>query len=116
MKTQGSFQLDCISCQHPVVFSVSDLDKIVRCSECGQKYGLNEEPLKRQLKKFAALCKQIQESEEILGNTAVAVEVGTSKVQVPFKILLTRLKSTLTLQVGDKRLVVTFRTQTTAPK
>jgi hypothetical protein len=81
------------------------------CSGCGKKYGLQDETLKRQLNLFAALCRQIQQSEEILGNTAVAVDVGPHNVKIPFKLLLTRLKSTLDLQVGDTKLVVTYRVQ-----
>ena len=97
-------------------FSLFDLDEdnLVSCQECGKKYGLSEENLKRQLKKFAGLCRQIQESEEILGKAGVTVSVGKDEVKIPFKILLTRLKSTLDLQVGNERLVITFRVEPTA--
>ncbi len=116
---QGSFQIDCLGCKQPVVFSLADLDAsdcIVTCAGCGKKYGLQEASLKRQLVLFAALCKQIALSQEILGNTSVAVEVGPHSVKVPFKLLLTRLKSTLDLQVGNQKLVVTFRVQPTEKK
>ena len=111
MTRKELFELDCINCKKPVSFSIVDLDKdnLVSCSECGKKYGLGEENLKRQLKKFANLCRQIQESEEILGSASVAVSVGRDEVKIPFKILLTRLKSTLDLQIGKERLVITFR-------
>lgn len=114
---QGSFQLDCIGCKAPVVFSILDLKSpthLVSCDSCGKKYGLGQESLKRQLEKFAALCQQIQDSQEILGNASVAVEVGPHSVKVPFKLLLMRLKSTLDLTVGDQRLTVTFRVEPTA--
>ena len=119
MTNQGSFQLDCIDCKAPVVFSLADLDTqpaFVCCTSCNKKYGLGEDPLKRQLKKFAALCKQIQDSQEILGDASVVVEVGSQSVQVPFKLLLSRLKSTLNLQVGKTRLCITFRVEPTAPQ
>jgi hypothetical protein len=108
------FQIDCICCKKPISFSALDLDEPqhhVHCTECGKKYGLQDETLRRQLKTFAALCQQIQQSEEILGNTSVAVDVGPHNVKIPFKLLLTRLKSTLDLQVGDTKLVVTYRVQ-----
>lgn len=108
-----TFQIDCLACKQPVLFALKDLNALVTCPECGKKYGLGEETLKRQLKLFAELCQQIQASEEILGNTSVAVEVGPHSVKVPFKLLLTRLKSTLDLQVQDTRLGVTFRVQPT---
>lgn len=117
MTARGSFQLDCIGCKHPVVFSMTLLDApdhLVSCSECGKKYGFHEDSLKRQLKKFASLCAQIKESEEILGSSAISVEVGNNQVQIPFKLLLTRLKSTLDLSVQGKKMVITFRAEPTS--
>jgi len=117
VNTKNSFQLNCIGCKHPVSFSIVQLEApqhIVSCQSCGKKYGLGEESLKRQLKKFASLCIQIKESEEILGNAAIAVDVGKNNVQVPFKLLLTRLKSTLDLTVQGERIVITFRSEPTA--
>ena len=114
--TKGSFELDCRECRQPVTFSLFDLAdvKLVSCTHCGKKYGLGEENLTRQLKKFAALCRHIQESEEILGTAGVAVTVGKDEIKIPFKILLTRLKSTLDLQVGQERLAISFRVEPTA--
>ena len=113
----GTFQLDCIGCKQPVVFSLPHLEgaqRTVSCQECGKKYGFGEETLRRQLKKFASLCAQIKESEEILGNAAISVDVGKSSVQVPFKLLLTRLKSTLDLTMQGEKIVITFRSEPTA--
>ena len=118
--TQSTFQIDCMNCKKAVIFSLADIENehIVTCSECAKKYAFTDDKLKRQLKKFAALCHQIQDSEEILGSSGVAVEVGPHKVLVPFKILLTRLKSTLDLTVGGQPVSVIFRTEpiTTAKK
>lgn len=94
-----------------------DLDKtptLVTCSSCNKKYALGEETLKRQLKKFAALCQQIQDSQEILGDASVAVDVGGQSVKIPFKLLLTRLKSVLNLQIGNTKLSVAFRVEPTS--
>ncbi len=117
MTNQGAFELDCIDCKKSVVFSIMELDKtphIVTCVHCGKKYALGEETLKRQLKKFAALCQQIQDSQEILGDANVAVDVDGKTVQVPFKLLLTRLKSVLNLQIGERRLSIAFRVEPTS--
>ena len=119
---KGSFAFDCRDCKKQVTFSLFDIEvgkekekeKIFSCTECGKKYGFGDDTLKRQLSKFAALCRQIQASEEILGSSAVAVSVGKEEVKVPFKLLLTRLKSTLDLQVGKERFVITFRIEPTA--
>lgn len=116
MKEQGTFQIDCVCCKQPVLFSVKDLHTLhapITCTGCGKKYALDDDTLKRQLTLFAALCQQIQLSEEILGNSAVAVDVGPHNIKIPYKLLLTRLKSTLDLKVGDTPLTVNFRVQLT---
>jgi hypothetical protein len=112
-KDHGSFQFDCIQCKHPVEFSLQQISGAatseISCRDCKKKYGFQDETLRRQLKKFAALCQQIQESEEILGSAAVAVNVGPNNVKIPFKLLLCRLKSTLDLQIGKERFSISFR-------
>lgn len=113
---QNSFQIDCVCCKQPVIFSISDLstsDSPVSCTGCNKKYALDDEELKEQLTLFAALCRQIQQSEKILGNASVAVDVGPHNIKIPFKLLLTRLKSTLDLQIGNTPLTVNFRVQLT---
>jgi len=113
----GSFSLDCIDCKESITFSILDLDAsshIVSCQNCSKKYALGEETLKRQLKKFAALCQQIQDSQEILGDASVAVDVAGQSVQIPFKLLLTRLKSVLNLSIGKTRLCIAFRVEPTS--
>lgn len=105
-------QFSCQSCQHPVQFSMFDLDKSkegTRCSSCGLVYDFSDETIQRQLRKFIDLCLQIQRSEEILSNTSVGVYIGDREVKIPYKLLLTRLNSTLDLMVGDRPLTITFR-------
>lgn len=112
MQKRHKLQFSCQACQNPICFSVFDLDNAesrIHCAECGKKYALNDETLKRQLKKFEALCRQIVESEEILSQTAVGINVGEYQVKVPYKILLTRLNSTLDLMIGNQPLSIAFR-------
>lgn len=113
---KGHFlQFCCQSCQAPIQFSVFDLEKNegVKCSECGLIYDFNDEGLRRQLRKFENLCRQIQLSEEILSNTSVGIYLGDREVKIPYKLLLTRLNSTLDLMVGGRPLTMTFRIEPT---
>jgi len=117
----GTFELHCMDCEHPVTFSLFELESqpVISCAHCGKKYGFSNERegeshtsgLKRQLSLFAALCRQIQESKEILGNSSVGVSVGREEVNIPLKLLLSRLRSSLDLNVGGKRVMVTFRVE-----
>lgn len=105
-------EFNCLSCKQPIHFSVIRLDQeetTIPCNCCEKKYAFTDETLRRQLKKFANLCLQLIESEEILGNTAVGVDVGEKHVKIPYKLLLTRLNSSLDLMIGDKKVSITFR-------
>ena len=119
-KKTGIFQIECLNCKHPISFSLNELEKaselIAICTECGKKYAIGDATLKRQLLQFAKLCREIRASEEILSNTAVSVDVGQQNIKIPFKILLTRLKSTLDLVIGDQKVTVVFRVEPTATK
>lgn len=112
MQKRHKLEFSCQKCKNPVSFSIFDLDAhngIIPCSQCEKKYAFQDENLKRQLKKFEALCRQIQDSEEILSNTAVGIDLGEHKVKVPYKLLLTRLSSMLDLIVGGQTISFTFR-------
>lgn len=109
-------EFSCQSCKSSVCFSIFDLDKNegeIPCSECSLVYDFGDEDLKRQLKKFEGLCRQIQQSEEILSNTSIGIHIGDREVKIPFKLLLTRLNSTLDLMVDDKPLTIVFRIEPT---
>ncbi len=107
-------QFHCESCQEPLLFSV--LDKVqfcghVDCKNCGKKYAFDDETLLSHLKQFEALCHQIHASEEILGSTSIAIDVGSHHVKVPFNILLTRLSSVMELNIKGKKVMITFRVE-----
>jgi len=116
---RGLLQFKCLSCQTPVLFSIFELDgqnALLTCDECNRKYSFQDEALLRQIKKFEALCKQIIDSEEILSNTAVGIDIGEHHVKIPYKLLLTRLNSTLDLMVGDQTFSISFRVEPLALK
>jgi hypothetical protein len=111
MARGNTLEFDCQKCRQPVRFSLFELDhhQDLTCSHCWERYVLDDENLLRQLKQFEALCRQIQNSEEILSHTSVGVDVGEHQVKIPFKLLLTRLSSCLDLKVGDSSQVISFR-------
>jgi hypothetical protein len=105
-------QFTCQACQSPVCFSIFDLEKNegeLTCSHCSLLYDFGDDTLRRQLRKFENLCRQIHLSEEILSNTSIGIHVGDREVKIPFRILLTRLNSSLDLMIGNKPLTITFR-------
>ena len=114
MKKAEALGFSCINCKEDVTFSLFDLAQEIppiNCSKCSKQYMLQDKDLKRQINKFSALCRQLKESEEILGNTSIAVTLGSRQVEIPYKLLLTRLNSKLTLEIDGQPLVITFRSE-----
>lgn len=110
MQKGHNLEFTCLSCSKAVQFSIFRQDRLdLNCSHCQKKYLLDDEVLIRQMKKFADLCRQLIESEEILSNTCIGIDVGEHKVKIPYKLLLTRFNSSLDLKVGDQPLKITFR-------
>ena len=111
MQKGNTLHFKCLSCEGDINLSIFDLDQDtpLSCPQCGKKYAFNDPTLVRQLKKFIALCRQIHDSEEILGNSFVGVDVGIHHVKVPYKLLLTRLSSSLQLDLEGKKISIDFR-------
>lgn len=117
MQKGHQLQFSCTSCQQPIHFSIFSLDRShhsLECAHCGKRYLFDDETLRRQLGKFEALCRQIVESEEILGETCVGVDIGEHRVKIPYKLLLTRLNSSIDLVIGDQPISITFRLEPAA--
>lgn len=109
-------QFKCQKCSKPVNFSIFELENSeegIICSECGLVYDFSDEALRRQLSKFEKLCLQIQQSEEILSNASIGIYLGDREIKIPYKILLSRLNSTLDLKMGEQTLSIVFRIEPT---
>ncbi len=116
MQKGHRLQFKCKECQHPIQFSVFDLEKNdhkISCSECSKSYAFKDETLVRQIKKFETLCRTLCDSEEILGHASVGVDVADRQVKIPFKLLLTRLSSCLDLNIGNEQISIVFRIEPT---
>ena len=114
MKDQCRLQFQCQQCDHPILFSVLESENFnsgIKCSKCSQKYAFDDQTLQVHLEKFEALCKQLHASHEILGKTAVAIDVGAHHVKVPFNILLTRLSAVIELVINGKSTQIAFRVE-----
>lgn len=115
MQKGHTLHFKCLACSSPINFSIFDLERLslLECPNCPKKYAFSDTNFIRQIKKFEALCRQIHESEEILGNASVGVDVGEHHVKVPYKLLLTRLSSCLDLAMDGQKVSIAFRMEPT---
>ena len=77
-----SFQAVCPKCHHPYAFDAGLKDKLERMLE---------------------LMVAIRKAEDILGDSNVSVNVAGGEVRIPYALLLTRLNTLITLEVGDRK-------------
>ncbi|MEC7838408.1 MAG: hypothetical protein VX777_00040 [Chlamydiota bacterium] len=112
MQKGHTLEINCTKCSSKIsfsLFSLKEKNHMISCPNCENKFHFEDPTLLRQLEKFEKLCLQLLESEEILSNTAVGINVGNNHVKIPYKLLLTRLSSTLDLQIGDQPCSIAFR-------
>jgi ribosomal protein S27E len=82
----------------------------VSCNSCGKEYVFSE-GLSRQLTLFRDLCIQIHRSQEILGQTSIAIDLEDKHLRIPYNLLLTRLSSVIQLEIEGKPCELTFRVE-----
>jgi hypothetical protein len=108
----NNLEFRCIKddCGEVVKFSVFDMAKndSIRCGACGKEYTFGDE-LVSKLDKFEKLCRAVNEAQEILSDTNVAINVYSHEVKIPFRLLLTRLNTQLNLDVGGRDVQIRFR-------
>lgn len=107
MEVGHQLEFACQRCEFAVQFSVLE-PHALQCRQCGQQYCFDE-GIHTQLRLFYALCRQIYESQDILSSTAIAMDIGSQNVKIPFSLLLTRFSSVLTLQINGRALDISFR-------
>lgn len=103
-------ELTCIACARPVSFSLMDITSgsELKCKECGKKYVFNEELIEK-ISRFEKLLAAVYDARDLLGNANVGISFNEQEVKVPYRLLLTRLNTMLTLNVGDKEMAFRFR-------
>lgn len=111
---KAAIEFKCIQeeCDGVIRFSILDVEKkiAVQCPICRNDYTFNKDLIEK-IKKFVQLILAVRAAEDILGNTSVAIDVGEHSVQVPYRLLLTRLNTMLTLKIGSSEIIFKFRVE-----
>ena len=107
-----SIELTCIECERVIPFSILDLepDGPITCKECGKQYIFNED-LFNKIRRFENLLEAVYQARDILGSANVAIAFRDEEVKVPYRLLLTRLNTLLTLNINGKETTFRFRVE-----
>lgn len=98
-------------CDELIKFNVMGLQKDegrISCPHCHRQYQFDEAFLEK-LGKLRNLILSVREAEDILGDCNVAVTTAGGEVKIPYRLLLTRMNSLLTLDVGGEKVDFCFR-------
>ena len=111
-KDRNNIEFRCVndSCDKFISMSLKEIESnpTIVCSGCGQSYTFNKEFIDK-LKKFEKLVLAVREAEDILGSTNVAINIKDHQIKVPYRLLLTRLNTLITLNIGGKEINFRFR-------
>ena len=112
MSKDGIIEFKCVhdSCKEILTFLIVDIGDgaKISCPSCRKEYRFGKELLEK-FKKFAQLVEAVRNAEDILGQTNVGLDIQGHSVQVPYRILLTRLNTFLALDIGGTKINFRFR-------
>ncbi len=102
----------CIACGSTISFSILRMgpDEVLTCAPCGKQYFFNEEFLDK-IRRFENLLAAVHDVKDMLDSTSVAIAFRDEEVKVPYRLLLTRLNTMLTLKINDKETTFRFRVE-----
>jgi len=104
-KAQLDFRCLEENCDGVVKFNLADVttkDFQAVCPKCHKAYALDEQ-LTDKLTRMLQLMAAIRNAEDILGDSIVSVNVAGGEVRVPYALLLTRLNTLISLDIGGKK-------------
>ncbi|MBO5791018.1 MAG: hypothetical protein J6S54_00925, partial [Lentisphaeria bacterium] len=90
---------DCTGVVEFNLREIADKDFQAVCPVCHRAYALDA-ALQDKLERMMKLIEALRNSEDILGDSVVSVNVAGGEVRVPYALLLTRLNTLITLNLG----------------
>ena len=107
VKPQAQLDFHCIAdgCEGVVKFEVAQIADPgfqAVCPVCHRAYALDD-ALRDKLSRMMGLIGAIRECEDILGDSVVSVNVAGGEVRIPYALLLTRLNTLISLELGGRK-------------
>ena len=104
---KAQFDFHCLAddCEGVVGFdinSIADPEFQAVCPVCHRAYALDD-VLRDKLCRMMKLISAIRDSEDILGDSVVSVNVAGGEVRIPYALLLTRLNTLISLEIAGQK-------------
>ena len=101
---------DCKSVVQFNVMQLRESEGSISCPGCHREYHFDADFLDK-LERLRQLIVAVMNAEDILGDVNVAVTTLAGEVKVPYRLLLTRLNTIITLDMGEERVDFNFRVE-----
>ncbi len=101
-------------CDEVIQFNLMQLKEsngLLKCPGCHRQYEFADSLFISKLSKLRNLLLAVKEAEDILGDVNVGVTTMNGEVKIPYRLLLTRLNTMITLDVGGKKVDFHFRVE-----
>ena len=98
-------------CEAVIKFNVMELEESqgsISCPECHRQYRFDDQFLDK-LRRLRKLIMTVREAEDLLGDVNVAITTSSEEVKIPYRLLLTRLNTTITIDIGGQKVDFNFR-------
>ena len=114
MNATCKIEFKCISgsCATPIDFSLTEIERngTLICPSCRKAYSFHPDFVDK-MKRFYKLVEAVQDARDILGNANVAINVKGNEIKIPYRLLLTRMNTLITLKMDDGELTFRFRVE-----
>ena len=101
-------------CDEVIQFNLMQLKEsggILKCPSCHRQYEFSDDVFIEKLEKLRRLLLAVKDAEDILGDVNVGVTTLNGEVKIPYRLLLTRLNTMITLDVGGTMVDFHFRVE-----
>jgi len=113
MRAMADFACIDDECKAAVSFNLMDLQEgkgRVVCPQCHREYQFAPEFLAK-LERLRRLILTVQDAADILGDVNVAITTPAGEVKVPYWLMLTRLNTLITVDIGGRKVEFNFRVE-----
>jgi hypothetical protein len=110
-RAQADFVCLDDECDAVIQFNIMDLEAAkgqVMCPACRRAYHFEKSFIDK-LSRLRKLILAVRDAEDLLGNVNVAVTTPTGEVKVPYQLLLTRLNTVFSFDIGGRQVDFHFR-------
>ncbi|MBR2510207.1 MAG: hypothetical protein IKB71_10755 [Lentisphaeria bacterium] len=104
-KAQVDFHCLDDNCKSVIQFNLAEVirkDFQAVCPKCHKTYCFDAQ-LQDKLTRMLELVAAVRNAEDILGDSNVSVNVAGGSVKIPYALLLTRLNTLVTLEMGGRK-------------